>query len=78
MEKLSKAIEPRETTSILNNLSKDFPLLAEAISKAGISYDDLTNAAKDWRVESKQQIDSIKKLTQSFNDYLSQLGKLED
>lgn len=78
MEKLSKAIEPRETTSILNNLSKDFPLLAEAISNAGISYDDLTNAAKDWRVESKQQIDSIKKLTQSFNDYLSQLGKLED
>ena len=78
MEKISKAIEPRETTSILNNLSKDFPLLAEAISKAGISYDDLTNAAKDWRVESKQQIDSIKKLTQSFNDYLSQLGKLED
>lgn len=78
MEKLSKAIEPRETTSILNNLSKDFPLLAEAISNAGISYDDLTNTAKGWRVESKQQIDSIKKLTQSFNDYLSQLGKLED
>ena len=78
MEKLSKAREPRETTSILNNLSKDFPLLAEAISNAGLSYDDLTNAAKDWRAESKQQIDSIKKLTQSFNDYLSQLGKLED
>ena len=78
MEKLSKAGEPRETTSILNNLSKDYPLLAEAISNAGLSYDDLTKAAKDWRVESKQQIDSIKKLTQSFNDYLSQLGKLED
>ena len=78
MEKLSKAIEPRETTSILNNLSKDFPLLAEAISNAGISYDDLIEAAKGWRAESKQQIDSIKKLTQSFNDYLSQLGKLED
>lgn len=78
MEKLSKAGEPRETTSILNNLSKDYPLLAEAISNAGLSYDDLTNAAKDWRVESKQQVESIKKLTQSFNDYLSQLGKLED
>ena len=78
MEKLSKATEPRETASLLNNLSKDFPLLAEAINKAGISYDDLTNAAKGWRAESKQQINSIKKLTQSFNDYLSQLGKLED
>ena len=78
MEKLSKAGEPRETTSILNNLSKDYPLLAEAISNAGLSYDDLTKAAKDWRVESKQQVESIKKLTQSFNDYLSQLGKLED
>lgn len=78
MEKLSKAIEPRETTSILNNLSKDFPLLAEAISNAGISYEDLIEAAKGWRVESKQQAESIKKLTQSFNDYLSQLGKLED
>ena len=78
MEKLNKATEPRDITSALNNLSKDFPLLAEAVDKAGISYDDLTKAAKDWRLESKQQIDSIKKLTQSFNDYLSQLGKLED
>lgn len=78
MEKLSLAREPRETTSILNNLSKDFPLLTEAISNAGLSYDDLIEAAKSWRAESKQQIDSIKKLTQSFNDYLSQLGKLED
>lgn len=78
MEKLSKAIEPRETTSILNNLSKDFPLLAEAISNAGLSYDDLTNAARDWRAESKQQINSISKLTQPFKDYISQLGKLED
>ena len=78
MEKLSKAREPRETTSILNNLSKDFPLLAEAISNARISYDDLTNAAKDWRVESKQQISSIKKLAQPFNDYLNQLEKLEE
>ena len=33
MEKLSKAGEPRETTSILNNLSKDYPLFAEAIKK---------------------------------------------
>ena len=78
IEKLSKATEPRDITSALNNLSKDFPLLAEAVDKAGISYDDLTNAAKDWRAESKQQINSITKLTQSFNDYLSQLGKLED
>ena len=78
IEKLSKATEPRDITSALNNLSKDFPLLAEAVDKAGISYDDLTNAAKDWRVESKQQVSSITKLTQSFNDYLSQLGKLED
>lgn len=78
MKKLSLAREPRETTSILNNLSKDFPLLAEAISNAGLSYEDLIEAAKGWRAESKQQIDSIKKLTQSFNDYLSQLGKLED
>lgn len=78
IEKLSKATEPRDITSALNNLSKDFPLLAEAVDKAGISYDDLTNAAKDWRAESKQQISSITKLTQSFNDYLSQLGKLED
>ena len=77
MAKFSKA-SPLEATNIFNNLSKDFPLLAEAISNAGLSYDDLINAAKDWRVESKQQIDSIKKLTQSFNDYLSQLGKLED
>ena len=78
IEKLSKATEPRDITSAPNNLSKDFPLLAEAVDKAGISYDDLTNAAKDWRVESKQQVSSITKLTQSFNDYLSQLGKLED
>ena len=78
IEKLSKATEPRDITSALNNLSKDFPLLAEAVDKAGISYDDLTNAAKNWRAESKQQINSISKLTQSFNDYLSQLGKLED
>ena len=78
IEKLSKATEPRDITSALNNLSKDFPLLAEAVDKAGISYDDLTNAAKDWRAESKQQVSSITKLTQSFNDYLSQLGKLED
>ena len=78
MEKLNEATEPRDITSALNNLSKDFPLLAEAVDKAGISYDDLTNAAKDWRAESKQQINSIGKLTQSFNDYLSQLGKLED
>ena len=78
IEKLNKATEPRDITSALNNLSKDFPLLAEAVDKAGISYDDLTNAAKDWRAESKQQINSITKLTQSFNDYLSQLGKLED
>lgn len=78
IEKLSKATEPRDITSALNNLSKDFPLLAEAVDKAGISYDDLTNAAKNWRAESKQQISSINKLTQSFNDYLSQLGKLED
>lgn len=78
MKKLSRAREPRETTSILNNLSKDFPLLAEAISNAGLSYDDLTNAAKNWGVESKQQIGSIKKLAQSFNDYLSQLEKLEE
>lgn len=78
MEKLSKAGEPRETTSILNNLSKDYPLLAEAISNAGLSYDDLTNAARDWRAESKQQINSISKLTQPFKDYISQLGKLED
>ena len=78
IEKLSKATEPRDITSALNNLSKDFPLLAEAVDKAGISYDDLTNAAKNWRAESKQQINSITKLTQSFNDYLSQLGKLED
>ena len=78
IEKLSKATEPRDITSAFNNLSKDFPLLAEAVDKAGISYDDLINAAKDWRAESKQQINSITKLTQSFNDYLSQLGKLED
>lgn len=78
IEKLSKATEPRDITSAINNLSKDFPLLAEAVDKAGISYDDLTNAAKNWRAESKQQINSITKLTQSFNDYLSQLGKLED
>ena len=78
IEKLNKATEPRDITSALNILSKDFPLLAEAVDKAGISYDDLTNAAKDWRAESKQQISSINKLTQSFNDYLSQLGKLED
>lgn len=78
IEKLSKATEPRDITSALNNLSKDFPLLAEAVDKAGISYDVLTNAAKNWRAESKQQINSITKLTQSFNDYLSQLGKLED
>ena len=78
IKKLSKATEPRDITSALNNLSKDFPLFAETVDKAGISYDDLTNAAKDWRAESKQQINSITKLTQSFNDYLSQLGKLED
>ena len=77
MAKFSKA-SPLEATNIFNNLSKDFPILAEAIGNAGLSYDDLIEAAKSWRAESKQQIDSIKKLTQSFNDYLSQLGKLED
>ena len=78
MKKLSLAREPRETTSILNNLSKDFPLLAEAISNTGLSYEDLIEAAKGWRAESKQQINSITKPTQSFNAYLSQLEKLED